>query len=73
MLAKRKVRTPQSRDSFRNRRMPQTICCGKESATESKPPDFGQVRVKRRGKSPHPEGVIPQERQARPGARPNRE
>ena len=32
-----------------------------------------QVRVKRRGKSPHPAGVIPQERQARPGARPNRE
>ena len=71
--AERKVRTPQSRDSFHFRRMPRTICRGKESATENKPPDINQVRVKRRGKSPHPAEAIPQERQARPGARPNRE
>ena len=38
-IAKRKVRTPQSRDPSRNRRVPRTICRGKESATERKPPD----------------------------------
>jgi len=38
--------------------MPGTICPGKESAAENKPPDENPVRVKRRGKSPPGAGVI---------------
>ena len=38
--------------------MPGTICPGKESAAENKPPDENPVRVKRRGKSPPGTGVI---------------
>ena len=56
----RKVRTAQSGKSFSaeeiffdcERRILRTISRRKESATESEPPGFIPVRVKRRGKSP---------------------
>ena len=58
-----------------SRRMPRGQPCGKESATENRPPDvFGRTaRVKRRCKRPPGSGAIRAAWQAPSGARPNRE